>query len=274
MLNRGNERRTIFEDEGDYAAFLRLFGQTQEAAPMRLLAYCLLPNRWHLVLWPEKDGALGLFMQRLTTTHVRRWRLHRHSVGYGHLYQGTYKSFSVQEDEHFYALCRYVDRNDSLSPVPLTPNTCHLDRARVVFFEVRQFIEVGRKSDAGHEPGGAGRVGLEVLAQQGDARPGDEGHRRISPSRPEQQGFQFGAQRAVGVRVEKLKEHVTSPYWGAPGDLSSPRVLPSPKPNSIVVVAGGQNSASCRVAAGSRPYDPISIGYFLRDSRVSGLLLV
>ena len=111
MLNRGNERRTIFEDEGDYAAFLRLFGQTQEAAPMRLLAYCLLPDHWHLVLWPEKDGELGLFMQRLTTTHVRRWRLHRHSVGYGHLYQGTYKSFPVQEDEHFYAVCRYVERN-------------------------------------------------------------------------------------------------------------------------------------------------------------------
>ena len=111
VLNRGNERRTIFEDERDYAAFLRLFGQTQEAAPMRLLAYCLLNNHWHLVLWLEKDGELGLFMQRLTTAHVRRWRLHRRSVGYGHLYQGTYKSFPVQADEHFYAVCRYAERN-------------------------------------------------------------------------------------------------------------------------------------------------------------------
>jgi len=50
-------------------------------------------------------------MQRLTTTHVRRWRLYRHSVGHGHLYQGTYKSFPVEEDEHFYAVCRYVERN-------------------------------------------------------------------------------------------------------------------------------------------------------------------
>ncbi len=50
-------------------------------------------------------------MQRLTTTHVRRWHLHRHSVGRGHLYQGPYKSFPVQDDDHFYTVCRYVERN-------------------------------------------------------------------------------------------------------------------------------------------------------------------
>ena len=111
VLNRGNDQRTIFGNEDDYAAFLRLFGQTQEAAPMRVLAYCLLSNHWHLLLWPEKDGQLAAFMQRLTTTHVRRWHLHRHSVGRGHLYQGTYKSFPVQDDEHFYAVCRYAERN-------------------------------------------------------------------------------------------------------------------------------------------------------------------
>ena len=47
VLNRGNDQRTIFGNEDDYAAFLRLFGQTQEAAPMRVLAYYLLSNHWH-----------------------------------------------------------------------------------------------------------------------------------------------------------------------------------------------------------------------------------
>jgi putative transposase len=111
VLNRGNDQRTIFGNEDDYAAFLRLFGQTQEAAPKRVLACCLLSNHWHLVLWPEKDGQLAAFMQRLTTTHVRRWHLHRQSVGRGHLYQGTYKSFPVQDDKHLYAVCRYAERN-------------------------------------------------------------------------------------------------------------------------------------------------------------------
>jgi putative transposase len=65
----------------------------------------------HLLLWPVRGGDLAAFMQRLTTTHVRRWNLHRHSVGRGHLYQGTYKSFPVQEDNHFYTVARYIERN-------------------------------------------------------------------------------------------------------------------------------------------------------------------
>jgi Transposase and inactivated derivatives len=111
VLNRGNDRRTIFESDGDYLAFLRVMAETVEEVPLRILAWCLMPNHWHLVLWPKEDGELGRFMQRLTTTHVRRWRLHRRSVGHGHLYQGTYKSFPVESDEHFYTICRYVERN-------------------------------------------------------------------------------------------------------------------------------------------------------------------
>lgn len=111
VLNRGNERRPIFESDGDYLAFLRVLRETAEHVPVRILAWSLMPNHWHLLLWPREDGELGQFMQRLTTTHVRRWRLHRQSVGHGHLYQGTYKSFPVQDDDHFYAVCRYVERN-------------------------------------------------------------------------------------------------------------------------------------------------------------------
>src|SRR6476620_1726490 len=111
VLNRGNQRQPLFESDGDYLAMLRVLSETTERVPVRLLAWCLMPNHWHLVLWPAKDGQLGQFMQRRTTTHVRRWRLHRHSVGHGHLYQGTYKSFPVEEDEHFYSVCRYVERN-------------------------------------------------------------------------------------------------------------------------------------------------------------------
>jgi putative transposase len=78
---------------------------------MRILGYLIMPNHWHLVLWPEHDGDLGAFMQRLTTTHVRRWHLHRNSVGYGHLYQGTYKSFPIETDEHLLTVLCYVERN-------------------------------------------------------------------------------------------------------------------------------------------------------------------
>ena len=112
VLNRGAGRMTLFRHDEDYLAFLRCLAAALEACPgVRLLAYCLMPNHWHLVLWPTRDGELGRFMQRLTVTHVRRHHQHRGTVGGGHVYQGTYKSFPAQADEHFLVLCRYVERN-------------------------------------------------------------------------------------------------------------------------------------------------------------------
>ena len=111
VLNRGNARDAIFRKEADYQAFEKVIAETQQQVAVRILAYCLMPNHWHFVLWPAQDGDLGRFMQRLTTTHVRRWHLHRQTVGSGHLYQGTYKSFPIQQDEHLYTVLRYVERN-------------------------------------------------------------------------------------------------------------------------------------------------------------------
>lgn len=101
----------LFSKEMDYAAFEGLLKQTRQSRPMRICAYSLMPNHWHFVLWPEHDGDLAAFMQQLTTKHVRRWQLHRRRVGYGHVYQSRYKSFPVEEEEYFYRLVRYVERN-------------------------------------------------------------------------------------------------------------------------------------------------------------------
>lgn len=111
VLNRGNARDRIFDTDADYHAFEKAMAETIEQVPMRILAYCLMANHWHLILWPKYDGDMGRFMQRLTTTHVRRWHLHRRTVGSGHLYQGTYKSFPIECDEHLYTVLRYVERN-------------------------------------------------------------------------------------------------------------------------------------------------------------------
>src|SRR5271157_3290440 len=71
----------------------------------------LMPNHWHFVVWPERDGDLAAFMQQVTNTHVKRWKEHRHEIGYGHLYQGHYKCFPVETEDYFYQVVRYVERN-------------------------------------------------------------------------------------------------------------------------------------------------------------------
>lgn len=111
VLNRANGRRTLFAKDGDYEAFLRVLAAAVPRVDMRLLAYCVLPNHWHLLLWPRADGDLSGFVGWLTLTHTQRWHAHRHTTGSGHVYQGRFKSFPVQEDEHLLTVCRYVERN-------------------------------------------------------------------------------------------------------------------------------------------------------------------
>ena len=109
VLNRGNGRSEVFHKESDYAAFLKLLIEANERVPMRLLSYCLMPNHFHLVLWPNGDGDMSRWMQWLMTAHVRRYHRHYHSSG--HVWQGRYKSFPIEEDDHLLAVLRYVERN-------------------------------------------------------------------------------------------------------------------------------------------------------------------
>ena len=122
VLNRANGRQRLFRKPGDYDAFVALLRQTRAAVPgVRLLAYCLMPNHWHLVLWPRQDGELSSFMLRLTTAHVRRLRAHYHAEeGTGHVYQGRFKSFPVGDDERYLlTLLRYVESNPLRARPPL-----------------------------------------------------------------------------------------------------------------------------------------------------------
>ena len=111
VMNRAARRLPLFEGAEDYAAFLRVVREAQDRTPLRLLCYVLMPNHWHLVVWPSHDDDLPRFMGWLTGTHSRRWHLHRRCVGSGTIYQGRYKAIAVKDDHHFLVVCRYVERN-------------------------------------------------------------------------------------------------------------------------------------------------------------------
>ncbi len=103
----------MFRTDEDFAAFERVL----EAAVVRsgdevdLLAYVVMGNHWHLVLRTHCDGAMGQFMKWLTTTHSARYRVAHGQTGIGHLYQGRYKAFVIEQDRHLRTVCRYVERN-------------------------------------------------------------------------------------------------------------------------------------------------------------------
>ena len=111
VLNRAVGRTTIFETDDDYLAFLRVLNQAREKAECRLLSFCIMPNHWHLVLWPKGDNDLSEYMRWLTVTHTQRWHSFHGTSGTGPIYQGRFKSFPIQANDHFYTASRYVERN-------------------------------------------------------------------------------------------------------------------------------------------------------------------
>jgi putative transposase len=112
ILNRRVMRLPIFRKQRDYAAFETVLGQSlvRPDAP-QLMAYCLMPNHWHLVVLATRRTNLSTWVQWLTVTHTHRWHAHHHTAGQGPLYQGRFKCFPIQQDEHFLTVCRYVEAN-------------------------------------------------------------------------------------------------------------------------------------------------------------------
>jgi REP-associated tyrosine transposase len=109
VLNRGNARQEVFHKEGDFATFLDLMAAATRRVPLRVLGFVLMPNHFHFVLWPDGDGDLSRWMQWLLTSHVRRYHLHHE--GTGHVWQGRFKAFPIDQDEHLWRVLRYVERN-------------------------------------------------------------------------------------------------------------------------------------------------------------------
>ena len=111
VLNRANARLPIYFEEADYILFENILIEAADKFKMRVLNYCLMPNHFHLVLHPRQDGDLARFMQWLTLTHTQRWHAKNQTTGTGHIYQGRYKSFLIQNNNHLLAVIRYVERN-------------------------------------------------------------------------------------------------------------------------------------------------------------------
>jgi len=111
VLNRANGRLRLFKKAEDYTAFEKVLAEAHQRVPIRILAWCLMPSHWHFVLWPTRDGELTAFMRWLSLTHAQRWKHAHAAVGHGHLYQGRFKSFPIQQDDHLLAVLRYVERN-------------------------------------------------------------------------------------------------------------------------------------------------------------------
>jgi putative transposase len=118
-LNRGNGRAQVFHDADDYHDFIRLLRQACARVSMRLIGHCLMPNHFHLVVWPREDGDLSKWMQWLLTAHVHGYR--KRYRGSGHVWQGRFKAFPIEEDDHLLNVLRCAGIDVQTRPLPPKP---------------------------------------------------------------------------------------------------------------------------------------------------------
>lgn len=111
VVNRGNDRRRLFEDAADYRSFTRLLRAGLGRCDVEIHAHCLMPNHFHLVIEPWEDGALSAYMQWLTGCYACYLRERTGTVGHGHVFQRRFWSTSISDDVHLVTVIRYVEAN-------------------------------------------------------------------------------------------------------------------------------------------------------------------
>jgi putative transposase len=110
-MNRAQPNELLFDTADAYRAFLRLMAEVHAKTRIRILAYCLMPNHWHFVLWPEEDRQVTAFVGRMTMTHAKRLRRFRENEGSGAVYPGRFLSVPLPAELNVYRALRYVERN-------------------------------------------------------------------------------------------------------------------------------------------------------------------
>jgi putative transposase len=108
VIDRGNRREIVFHTHEDFDAFVGLIERACARIPMRVLAYCLMPNHFHFVLWPHRDGDMSRWMHWLLTSHVVRY--HKIRGTSGRIWQGRFEAFPIEQDRHLLSVLRYVER--------------------------------------------------------------------------------------------------------------------------------------------------------------------
>jgi len=116
IITRGNARQRMFHDDGHYERLTRSLGEEVQRSGWEVIAYCWMPNHIHLLLrTPEPNLAHG--MQHWLSGYAN-WYAKRNRKS-GHLLQGRYKSFLVEDEGYFWTLSRYIHLNPCRGSKPL-----------------------------------------------------------------------------------------------------------------------------------------------------------
>lgn len=108
VMNRGRRGEEVFTEKNDYRLFLEVLQESAELFNIKIAAYCLMPNHYHLLLHTP-DGNLSKGMRQINGIYAQRFnRSHKYD---GQLFRGRYKSILVDADNYLLELLRYIHNN-------------------------------------------------------------------------------------------------------------------------------------------------------------------
>lgn len=109
ILNRGNNRQTVFREGEDFAYFIELLKRYKKELKFKLYHFCLMPNHAHFIIEPTIEGSLSKIMLRITLAYT--WHFNKKYGGVGHVWQGRFKSSLIDEERYFIWCGLYVELN-------------------------------------------------------------------------------------------------------------------------------------------------------------------
>ena len=120
VTNRARAGLVLFDSRTAYLAFIDLIIETLAVQPVRLLAFCIMSNHWHFLLWPDTDVAVRRFAGRLTMVHALRFNKLRGLSG--PVYPKRFEARPVQSGASLCRVGRYIERNPCAAGLVVTPS--------------------------------------------------------------------------------------------------------------------------------------------------------
>lgn len=106
---RGNNKRILFAQQKDFSTYVDLLNHAKKVFPLKIYNYCLMDNHIHLLVEPMEDGALSKVMEYVTKAYAKYFN--REYTHTGHVFEGRFKSFLIEEKGYYFACSRYIDLN-------------------------------------------------------------------------------------------------------------------------------------------------------------------
>ena len=107
--NRGIDRKRIFFNDANYEFLIKLIKRYKDRYSVSILAYCLMPNHYHMLIRQDKDIPIYHFIRTLFNSYVQA--VNKQQGRKGSLFEGRFQYVHVDKDEYLFHLCRYIHMN-------------------------------------------------------------------------------------------------------------------------------------------------------------------